>query len=285
MIVKLQYSAATPATPVRLREDLKQMILGTMTTTTVDSVVRPSNLNADSSTTVVYGTPYTNANSIYANTDSGVRYYTKVHSVYSGVTNWFGFGVDTTYMTAELGTDDSDKSIKVYSNDMTTFKAVGAISFYAVITDTTVALFGQGTGGGDGFLYTDIAKNSLSLSFTDTSTIVAGIYDATTHLASPWMYAPKNGFYKTFDGLGFFATPGTPPLWDSSLNKHKFCLNQLTIGSEDTGVNHSFGIYALDNYPSAQGYAIMMDENNVPYLHTGRASITSLYAGVVIKGE
>ena len=285
MIVKLQYTPSTPLTVTLLRQDIKQMILGTMTTSTVNGVVRPTNLNADSSTSIVYGTPYTNANSIYANTDAGVRYYTKAHSVYSGVTNWFGFGDSTTSIAAELGTDDADKTSKSYSDVMTTMKTVGAISLYFIVTDATVALFGQGTGGGDGFLYTDIAKNALSLSYTDTATIAAGIYDSTTHAALPWMFAPKNGFYKTYDGLGFFATPGTPPLWDSSLNKHKFCLNQLTVGSEDTGVWHTFGVYALDNYPYGQGYAVMLDENNVPYLHTGRASITSLYAGVVIKGE
>lgn len=287
MIVKLVYTAAN-MTPANLRADLKQMLLGTMTTSTDgNSVTHPSNLNASSTDSIVYGTTYTNSNSIYVNTDSSVRYYTKKHSVYTSDTpSWFGLGTNSSYISAEVGLDNSNKAVKKYATDLTTLKCNNASVFlWVVISDTTFAVLGTGTTGSDGFILTDIAKNGLSLSFTDSSTIGLGIFDATSRVAFPYVFSPKTNLYVTEPNLLFTSTSGTPPIWDSNLSKHRLCLNHLYAGNDDYGSWHIFGMSGIDNYPLAVGFALMQDSSNVYYLNVGRALLASAAAGVLIKGE
>ena len=266
MIVKLIYSGASAANIIA---DINTCIEGGITTSLDGSIKRPSNLNASSTESIVYGTNYANTGTVYNDNATG-DHWEKKHNFYSGVTNWFSLELDSGYLSIQGGLNYADQTVK-----NTTLTSTGIVldttsntdTYWLGVTDNIFYFYSRGSYA----IAADLLKNGLNSVFTETTTfgIFAGGLTAGSGIL-PHTYDPEFRQYQEQSNLYLHSLGATKGVLSSSDSSVAYVpLDTVSVGTRTRGMWQVFGMRSAYPSPIFTGGGILQDSDDKYYFTTG----------------
>lgn len=299
MIIKLNYQNAENR-DAEILSDISQIVLGT-TTASGDSA---TNLNADSST--IYGSLWTNPNSVYALHTFGALSFTKKHYEDGDTGHWFVAAYQNTTINVGAGHNTADSTEFYYGNGPAGLSGWNQIvmnqatlNLTIVVTEKLFVINSSGKTNG----VVDLISNGINAAFPETSKIAGFSFsNNTTHAFIPKVWNVRE---KKYEPIEFSQEPNNGAYsWSAEAGPSPSGVGReihiptgtTSIGAREIGRWQPWGVKSIYASPKfSEG--ILSDSNNKPFFATGTqipsgvSSFSSLegnnYSGgqIIIEGE
>lgn len=286
MLVRIKQKSTSTIT--ELLANLKTIITGAMTTTTVNGVVQPSNLtNIDSANSSVLGTVWTNSNALYSNPTGND--YTKKNNAYTSFEHWFKLSASSNKLAVAYGNSYANTAVNTSGVLTSLIDATATDKTIDIIITDKVFFVNQAPTRGMA-LICDVAKNGMNRYFTDSMMMTGcvptavddtGVPDAYYQVFTiPKAYSLTSSSYVNQTGMWLHNL--SADLAPDAKNKTtKVPLSTCYVGNQQQGFYPIYGIKGFSNTPIFFDGGVMYDSDNKVYYTTGKLAASGTSSAVV----